>query len=380
MARINTNVPAIVAQTHLQRSQYSLQDSLERLSSGLRINRGADDPAGLIVSENLRSEISGVGQAVDNSMRASNVIATTEGALNEIAVLLSDIQELVVEAANSGALSDDEIRANQLQIDSAIDSITRIANTTTFAGRQLLNGSLDYILSGVDSSQLASVQVHQAQFGTNTYIPVDIEVTQSAQHGELRFLTSQIDNSITIEVAGNEGVATLSFLSNTTASAIMAAVNIVADSTGVTAELWSAANPNSGIVFRSNGFGSDQWVSVTALPGSGSFTVTDPDSRSVTRDWGQDAAASINGAQSIGRGLDLTLNTTTLDMVISLDPSVGTGRWTSPWSAGGRCSSWARRSTPTSRSASACRRWPLRGWATPTSGSSRRFRPAGSTR
>src|SRR5512137_733879 len=139
MARINTNVPALVAQTNLRRSQRDLQTSLERLASGLRINRGADDPAGLIVSENLRSEIAGVTQAIDNSQRAVNVIATAEGALNEVASLLVDIQGLVVQGANKGALSDDEIRANQLQINSAVESITRIANTTTFGGQALLN-------------------------------------------------------------------------------------------------------------------------------------------------------------------------------------------------------------------------------------------------
>ena len=83
MARINTNVGAIVANTNLAKSQKSLNQSLQRLSSGLRINSGADDPAGLIASESLRSELAGINQAVDNSSRASNVIATAEGALSE---------------------------------------------------------------------------------------------------------------------------------------------------------------------------------------------------------------------------------------------------------------------------------------------------------
>jgi len=147
MSRINTNVGALVAQTHLARSQQQLQSTLQRLSSGLRINRGADDPAGLIASETLRSEISGIGQAIANSERASNVIATAEGALNEIASMLTSLQELIVGAANEGAMSEDEIAANQLQVDSAIESITRIANTTTFAGLHLLNGSLSYVTS-----------------------------------------------------------------------------------------------------------------------------------------------------------------------------------------------------------------------------------------
>ena len=85
MARINTNVSALTAQRGLAKSQKQMSDTLQRLSTGLRINRGADDPAGLIASEGLRSEISGINQAIDNSQRASNVISTAEGALGEVA-------------------------------------------------------------------------------------------------------------------------------------------------------------------------------------------------------------------------------------------------------------------------------------------------------
>src|SRR3954465_8829877 len=167
MARINTNVASLTAQRGLAKTQKSLSDTLQRLSTGLRINRGADDPAGLIASEGLRSEISGITQAVDNSPRASNVIATAEGALSEVASLLLNVKSLVVQAANSGALSPDEIAANQLQIDSAVESITRISNTTTFAGPHLINGSLDYITSGVNNTDIQALHVAQANFGTN---------------------------------------------------------------------------------------------------------------------------------------------------------------------------------------------------------------------
>src|SRR5215831_17852353 len=157
MARINTNVASLVAQRGLAQSQATLNSTLERLSTGLRINSGADDPAGLIASEGLRSEIAGINQAVDNSQRASNVISTAEGALNEVASLLLNIKSLVVQAANTGALSPDEISANQLQVDSAVESITRISNTTTFAGLHLINGSLDYITSGVNTTAVKAL-------------------------------------------------------------------------------------------------------------------------------------------------------------------------------------------------------------------------------
>ncbi|MBL4700891.1 MAG: flagellin, partial [Phycisphaeraceae bacterium] len=91
MSRINNNIGSLVAQRNLARSNNSLETSLARLSTGLSINRGADNPAGLIVSERLRSEISSISQAMSNIERASNVIATTESALAEISNLLVDL-------------------------------------------------------------------------------------------------------------------------------------------------------------------------------------------------------------------------------------------------------------------------------------------------
>jgi len=333
MARINTNVPALTAQTHLRRSQRDLQTSLERLSSGLRINRGADDPAGLIVSENLRSEIAGVTQAIDNSQRAINVIATAEGALNEVAALLVDIQDLIIEAANEGALSDEEIRANQLQINSAIESITRIANTTTFAGQRLLDGSLDYVTSGVDTDILQTLQVHQAQFGTHPNIPVHVNVTQSAQQAALQFRASATTGPVTLEVRGANGVATFVFDAGTTAAEIVEAVNTNSDSTGVTAALISSANPASGVVFTSVGYGSSAFVQIEAL--NGTFDTTDVSGVAMKRDQGQDAVATINGARATGEGLQLVLNTSTLDLSLTLDESFGTGSTTFTITQGG---------------------------------------------
>lgn len=323
MARINTNVGAIIAQKNLNNSYRSLNGTLERLSTGLRINRGRDDPAGLIVSERLRSEISGVQQAVKNSQRASNIISTTEGALNEVAALLVSVQNLVIEAANSGALSDDEIRANQLQVDSAIASITRIANSTTFAGRALLNGSLDYITSGVDGSVIKGLQLHGVQFGTQPYVPVNINVTTSAQPATLFFPNGAVTSAVTIEVQGNRGVTTLSFNAGTPASAIVTALNTVSDATGVSATL--SSNPTSGFVMRSRDLGSRQFVSVQVLPGGGTFPVEDETGASTPRDEGRDAVATINGANSIGDGNKLTLRTATLNVDVQLDALFGMG-------------------------------------------------------
>lgn len=328
MARINTNIGALVAQRHLNRSYGHLNTTINRLSSGLRITRGADDPSGLIASERLRSEIKAVNQAIGNTQRASNIIATTEGALDEVARLLNDIQQKVVEAANSGALSEDEVRANQLQIDSAIASITRISNSTAFAGRQLLNGSLDYITSGVDNSVVDALRIHGVQFGTQNYVPVNVDVTVSAQPGTLFYTTGALAAPTTIEIAGNVGVTTVNFGSSATMDQIANAINQVSDATGVVADFINAANPASGIAIRSTFLGSRQFVSVKPLPGSGAFSTTDAATGGTItdRDNGRDATALINGALGVGDGNHLTFKTATIDIELSLNDTFGVGQ------------------------------------------------------
>ncbi|HQY87085.1 MAG TPA: flagellin, partial [Tepidisphaeraceae bacterium] len=313
MSRINSNVSSLTAQRALAKSNTHLSDTLTRLSTGLRINRGADDPAGLIASENLRSEISGINQAIDNSERASNVIATAEGALTEVNNLLLNIKSLIIEAANTGALSSEEIAANQLQIDSAVESITRISNTTTFAGLRLLDGSLDYITSGVSTSALTGFQINSANFGDDPFIPVSVTVVTSARPAELHYTLSALQgDASTIEVAGPEGTETLTFREGATASEVMSGINLISDVTGVTVRYINDANTQSGIAFISNTYGSNAYVSVKAI-GGGSFDSQDIDGNTTNRTIGQDAVATINGALTRGDGLNIKLNTTSLD-------------------------------------------------------------------
>src|SRR5437016_13189551 len=162
MSRINTNVSSLVAQRVLRRNNQSLSTSLERLSTGLKINTGADNPAGLIASENLRAEKAGITQAIDNAGRASNIVGTAEGGLSEVSNLLTQLQSLVSSTANSGGLSAEEKDANQLQVDSILNTINRISQSTAFQGTKLLNGNFAYTTSGVTSTQLDNVQIHSA--------------------------------------------------------------------------------------------------------------------------------------------------------------------------------------------------------------------------
>lgn len=350
MTRINTNTPSLIAQANLARSNGLVEQTLVRLSTGLRINRGADDPAGLIVSERLRSELRGIETGIKNSERASSVIATTEGALAEVSDLLNSIKALAVEAANTGAISPEEVAANQLQLDSAIDSITRIANTASFAGLKLLNGSLGYSLSGVSSADIVKTQVFGAQFGDRTSVDVDVEVIGSAQTANL-YMRSDfsvvpggltdgvIPSASVLEISGPRGVVELTFGSGTTIDDVVTAINSRTSITGVRAARNNAGNVASGIVFSSVEYGSESFVSVKKLTGGSALSLgridndappppafTGPGANIVAadRDAGRDVTVLVNGSVASGRGLDVNVRNPELDMNLKLSAAFAT--------------------------------------------------------
>jgi flagellin len=163
-----------------------LQQSLTRLSTGLRINTGKDDPAGLIASENLRSDITSITKAISNTDRANEVIATADSALGQVSGLLNDIRGLVTEAANSGAAGADQIAANQLQVDQSLKALNQIAQTVTFQGRKLLDGGLDFLTQGgTNFNILSGLQIDQANLGATGALSVDVDVTTAATKASL---------------------------------------------------------------------------------------------------------------------------------------------------------------------------------------------------
>ena len=138
---INTNVAALNAYRNLNTTQNDLGKSLERLSSGLRINRAADDAAGLAISEGLRSQINGTKQAVLNAQNGISVVQTAEGALTETHSILQRMRTLSVQAANDGGLSANAKKNIQDEMGQLKTELTRIADTTQFNGAKLLDGT-----------------------------------------------------------------------------------------------------------------------------------------------------------------------------------------------------------------------------------------------
>ena len=139
--RINNNVEALNAHRHLLNNEKMLTKSLERLSSAQKINRGADGPAALVISEGMRSQIASLHQAADNNESAISLVQTAEGALNEVSTLLVDMRQRAVAAANIGLNDENMVNASQQEIENALDTIDRISTNTQFGSKNLLDGS-----------------------------------------------------------------------------------------------------------------------------------------------------------------------------------------------------------------------------------------------
>ncbi len=138
--QINTNIAAMNAYRNLSSTQGSMATSLERLSSGLRINRAADDAAGLAISEKLRAQANGLNQATANAQDGISLIQTAEGALNESHAILQRMRQLAVQSAND-TNSDDDRLAIQKEVDALGEELGRLSDATEFNGKKLLDGS-----------------------------------------------------------------------------------------------------------------------------------------------------------------------------------------------------------------------------------------------
>ena len=135
------NIASINAINHLAKAQNELSDSMKRLSSGQRVNSGADDPSGLILSESLRAQVASAQQALQNSEFSLSLVQTAEGALVEVNNLLIEMRQLATTAANEGATDYNALLTLQFQIHKAIEGIDRVSRFTSFGNKMLLDGS-----------------------------------------------------------------------------------------------------------------------------------------------------------------------------------------------------------------------------------------------
>jgi flagellin len=257
---INTNLPALFAALNLSETDDSLSTATERLSTGLRINSAEDDPAGLIVSQGMQQQISGIGEAVSNLQDAVNMAKTADGAINEVATLLKSAYSLAVEAANSAAETTGAAEANQTQLQSIITSIDQIASTTTYGTLPLLNGTAGLSASVTDAADIQGVCIGST-VGTSTVTAGPVTVVDTGQASPATTLLSQAFGSAS-SVVTNVGSFVINghaFISDgtETLSSLVSTINSASASTGVTAEVVGPVTGEYYVELTANNYGSN---------------------------------------------------------------------------------------------------------------------------
>lgn len=183
--RINQNIAAMNAYRNLTVTEGHLAKSLEKLSSGYRINRAADDAAGLSISEGLRAQVGGLKVAVRNAQDAISVVQTAEGALTEVHSILQRMRELAVQASNDGAANGDPQSAANSEVAELVKELDRIADTTKFGSQTLLDGSYTnkefMVGDGTSSADVISVSVADMTSSGLTLASVDLSTAAAAK-------------------------------------------------------------------------------------------------------------------------------------------------------------------------------------------------------
>ncbi len=282
--RINLNSAALTAHRMLSGTDASLAKTIERLSSGFKINAASDDPAGLVISEKLRAQVSGLEKAISNAGDAVNMVRTAEAALNEVSSLLRTMRNLAVHAANTGANDDAALAADQAQITQAIQSLNKIAEETMFGQKKLLNGSAG-IMASVTGSAISAVDLSKASLAADTTISVN--VTQAATKATVNSKGGFANTAAAWGAAGDMFInnVQVTWAADATVQDVINAINSKTSSTGVVATF-----DTDHIVLTQQNYGSAAQISIT---NGAEFNVAAAETAQVA---GIDALAQITDA------------------------------------------------------------------------------------
>ncbi|NIA53638.1 flagellin [Massilia sp. TW-1] len=239
---INTNIASLNAQRNLMTSQTSLQTSIQRLSSGLRINSARDDAAGLAISDRMTSQINGMTQATRNANDGVSMSQTAEGALSSSGDILQRIRQLAVQSSNASNTSSDR-QALQTEVTQLGSELNRIASTTSFNGQNLLDGTMGTATFQVGANAGQTIQASGANFLTNVYGNNELQSDQVAVGAATKVVAAK-----TLTINGSVGTATVTTAATDTAKTITANINAATGSTGVTA----TANTNASLSLAAN--------------------------------------------------------------------------------------------------------------------------------
>jgi flagellin len=292
--RINTNMSALNALRNVERASDGFGRSIEKLASGLRINRSADDPAGLIRSEDLRAQIAGLEQAIANSQDATNLIKTAEGALDEMHNLLRSMRQLAVASGNTGTNDLTALQANQNQIASAIDSINRISAQTQFGTKKLLDGT-----AGTTAVVTDFTRVGGLFFGGSIFGSVSGAASQDYAIGTGTITIDVTAAATRAQVTGNRDYTGAAAIIQTSASVVINGVSFTTQAGTTTVQSF---------VDQINSQTSVTGVVAELVPNAGNFNV-----RLRAAEYGANFSVTVNDAQAILHNAATTASNTGAD-------------------------------------------------------------------
>jgi flagellin len=296
MLGLANNVGALNAQHNLIRSTSKLNTSIERLSSGFKVNRGADGPAALVISEKQRAQISGLRAAIDNSEKAVAVVQTAEGALNEINSLLVKVRSLAIDSANTGVNDEDALAANQAEIANALDTINRISTNTQFGEKKLLDGSAG--LNGTTTDTDVTFLKATTDTSPGSYA---VAVTTAAERANVTAGTGQTGVLAADEILTVNGVS-ISLNAGLSRSEVQSRINEFSGQTGVVAEDDPTATTSTRL--RTEDYGTD--ASIQVISNIASASTSSGFGIAQLTDTGVDVAGTIGTNAATGDGNVLT--------------------------------------------------------------------------
>ena len=291
-----TNVNTLSLLNILNRTSAEQSNSLTRLSTGMRINRGSDDPAGLIAIQSLSAELTAVNAAISNGQRANSVLSTADSAFGEISKLLTEIESLAAASTSSGGLSAAEISANQQQIDNAIDAINRIVQTTTFNGKRLLDGAQGIQATASNPANMSDLKIFSRPT-SNSNQSFAVEVVTAGAVASATIANTTSVSAAEFTVTGTLGTATITVADSDALSDVAAKIVAAATETGV-----SATVSGNELHIMSREYGSKAFVSTSFISG-------DTDFLSTSNTTGTDAVVEVNGQRAFVDGVKVNFNT-----------------------------------------------------------------------
>jgi flagellin len=262
---INNNVASLTAQNNLNKTNSMLSSSLEKLSTGLKVNRGADGPAALVISEKQRAQISGLKTALDNTNKAVSLVQTGEGALNEMTRLLNKARSLALDSANAGVNDADAFAANQAELTNILGSIDKIATSTEFNGKKLLDGtgtarSLSTTVAGASFSGQATGPIDRTGGYTFTVTTAAAAATVAGAAFPAATLVAADAGDLTI--GDGSKAASVSLAAGDTVDSIVGKINAAFGGAGISSLV--ASNDSGTLKLTATDFTSDISVGGTA--------------------------------------------------------------------------------------------------------------------